>query len=347
MGGNALKSVNTRRYDRDEYLVLERRVVSQLTTYFKAEARPIQAYSNKPSFGDMDVLLALGPDSPTDVLAGIKSLFNPTEWVKNGNVYSFDVESLQIDVILTPLSDLQTALTYFAFNDLGNLMGRVAHKLGFKYGHRGLSVIVKDGDYVIGEHVASQDSRAIFTFLGYDYDRYLRGFDELLDVFQFAASSPYFNKDIYLLDNRNNKSRVRDAKRKTYSAFLDWLEDPELVLPAYPWATLKEQGGRVLSPAVLAKADVLFPGTTDAVNKLHAQRDRVKASHDKWNGILAGERTGRTGKALGLLMAAIKEQLLVMASTMEPGSTHHDVILSLSPADLIALEQRVLAETGL
>ncbi|WP_457824345.1 hypothetical protein, partial [Staphylococcus aureus] len=63
------------------------------------------------------------------------------------------------------------------------------------------------------------------------------GFRNLLDIFQFVVSSPYANLDIYLLENRNHKSRIRDSKRPTYNAFLDWLEQQtDATIPAFPWA---------------------------------------------------------------------------------------------------------------
>lgn len=342
MGGNALKNTKTRRYDRQEYFLLEKEVSNKIMSVFNAKVKPITAYKNKPSFGDMDLLVCL----PTPFLGNItdilKDTFNPNEIVKNSNVYSFDVKELQIDLILKTEQNLEMSSCYFAYNDLGNLMGRIAHKLGFKYGDDGLSVIVKDGDYQIGEHFLSKDPKAIFSFLGYDHDRFLQGFNDLEDIYQFVASSPYFNKDIYLLDNRNHVSRVRDAKRKTYTNFLLWLENPELQLPAYPWEIMGEHGGRKqIKPEVLARAESFFPGTIDAVNQLLYQREIVIASHAKWNGNLVSERTGLTGKELGGLIQKVKQYLRLKNSDI------HQLILDTPDHELIELEKKFLEEINL
>lgn len=37
-----------------------------------------------------------------------------------------------------------TSLEYLNWNDLGNLIGRIAHKFGLKYGHKGLLYIIKN-----------------------------------------------------------------------------------------------------------------------------------------------------------------------------------------------------------
>lgn len=49
------------------------------------------------------------------------------------------------------------------------------------------------------------------------------------------TSSPYVNRDIYLLENRKQKARARDSKRKTYSEFLAWVEQAEEI-PDFDWS---------------------------------------------------------------------------------------------------------------
>jgi hypothetical protein len=349
MGGNALKNTFTRRYEREEYYKLINMVIDTFMENIPCSCWPIAAYNNKQSFGDADLLCSIESGWQDSIPDFVKNHFGSKELVKNGNVYSFDVEELQVDLILTPKEYMQTSYTYFAYNDLGNLMGRVAHKMGFKYGHKGLSVIVKDGDYVIGEHVVSKDSEKIFEFLGYSWERFCEGFDELEDIFKFAASSPYFNKDIYLLDNRNHKGRIRDAKRPTYTAFLKWLEEqPVGSLPEYAWNDLKELGGRELLPEALERAETFFPGTKEAVEALYKQREKVKASHAKWNGNIVRARTGLEGKELGELMKAVKERLTWFAeASMPAGSDYHDAVLFLFTPDITRLEQEGIKEMKL
>ena len=139
-----MKNVETRRYDRDEYFQLEAEVLSKLRTDFPARrVEAIRAYSQKPSFGDMDILFE-SDYLNINVIDYLKETFNSKEVVRNSHVYSFEYNNFQIDLILTSKANFDTSFTYFAYNDLGNLMRRVSHKLGFKYGHECLSLIIPE-----------------------------------------------------------------------------------------------------------------------------------------------------------------------------------------------------------
>ena len=129
MGGNALKNCTTRRYQADEYHRLEDEVRKKWREHFLTEAHPITAYKTKESFGDMD-LIVVSETLPPMWTELVKEVFQPQESVKNGNVFSFEYKQFQIDLIATPLKELVSSTQYFAFNDLGNLIGRVAHSMG-------------------------------------------------------------------------------------------------------------------------------------------------------------------------------------------------------------------------
>lgn len=334
MGGNALKTVTTRRYEREEYEALCTEVQDKICNYGYWNF-VIPAYKNKPSFGDMDILV----DSQVDAHALITEAFSDhgaREIVANGNVYSFDYKEFQIDLIKTSLEDVGTSLRYFAFNDLGNLLGRVAHKMGFKLGHKGLSVIVKDGDYVIDEFIISKTFNDILRFMGYDPEGYGH-FNDLIDIFKFTSSTPFFNKDIYLLDNRNNKSRVRDAKRPSYTAFLKWLEEQD-DLPAYQWPSVEERGGRRLTEEMLDRAEEFFPGTKTKVNQLFERAALVKRSHAKWNGEVAMELSGLNGKELGQYMMNVKQEIC----RLYPDRHFHNTIDALELEQILDIAKGVL-----
>lgn len=233
MGGSALKNCVTRRYDKEEYFTLEKEVVGKLKEiFYLSRIEPVKAYSSKESFGDMDVIVeaAIYPESPPGygITAKWYDTFSPKEFVMNGGVLSFEYKEFQIDLIFTKPEEFESSAYYFAYNDLGNLLGRVSHSMGFQLGHRGLLYKwrTKDG-HIFEEIVLLRDWKDILPVLGYSYERYAQGFDTLEDIFKFVVSSPFFNKDIYLLHNRNNKSRVRDRKRKTYMEFLKFCETYE------------------------------------------------------------------------------------------------------------------------
>lgn len=305
MGGNALKNCTTRRFDRNEFMVKQQHILNVLRSRFPTNpVFPITAYHNKPSFGDLDLIFQ--NSQGIDWNPVLYELFNPAEIVRNGHVISFECGGLQVDLILTELENMDSSLTYFAFNDLGNLMGRVSSRMGFKYGHKGLEYAIAEGTHKYSDILVSKDSAKIFEFLGYDFDRYKQGFDELQDVFEFAASSLYFNKDIYLYKNRNHKARVRDEKRKTYRDFLKWVENPPHPLPHFDWAKVDDRGGRVADDECLARATTTFPEFAVRLAQELAYVEKLKKSRSLLSGDLVRTWTGLDGEELGEFMKELR-----------------------------------------
>ena len=306
MGGSALKNCTTRRYMADEYFQIEAEVCSMLRNIdnfgYTRRVIPVKAYGAKDSFGDMDVILeSNGLDESFEKT--LTELFNPKEMVKNGKVWSLEYKEFQIDIILTPTSEMMFAETYYAFNDLGNLMGRIAHKFGLKYGHNGLWYMLRDDTYLIDEICVSMDVRDVFAFLDYDYDVWRNGFDTLEDVFNFVTTSKYFNPDIYLFDQMNHRSRVRDAKRKTYNAFLTWCEEKRKT----DWKD------RTFFKYEKPKSDYImfisesFPNFKKDVYDAYAKMLVRREVQSKFNGEIVKALTGFQNKELGALMKRIKE----------------------------------------
>lgn len=329
MGGNALKAVKTRRYAADEYCVLRDTVLTTLRNrYPNRRIEDIRAYRAKPSFGDLDVLFE-ADNFTDDVYKMLEELFQPKQIVKNSSVWSFEFNEFQVDLIFTTKKMFTSSANYFAWNDLGNLMGRVAHKLGFKYGHDGLSFMVRDGTHQYAEIHVSSDIVEILKFLKYDPSRFLQGFDTLEEIFQFAASSEYFNKEIYSLDNRNHASRIRDKKRKTYTEFLSWIETAEN-LPAYPWADLKEVGGYQYKEVFIKRAFEFFPDFKENYNATMASFNTWQIAKSKFNGQIVSRLTGLIDKQLGEFIVVLKAKVpgsLSEWAASTPQSDIHDWIL--------------------
>lgn len=302
MGGKAIKNTPVRRFERAEYLDLEARVLAQLRQDFPGRSiEVIQAYRAKPDFGDMDVLME--SDGLTlDIPQYLVDTFGSKEVAPNGSVISFEFEQFQVDLILTPQRYFQTSVNYFAWNDLGNLLGRVAHAHGrAKLGHLGLTFPFKNGDYLFEELEVERDWSVILPAFGFDYERWKQGFDTTEDIFRFVVASPYFNRDIYLLHNRNNKSRMRDAKRKTYSDFLLWLEaQPEGSLPAFPYPEDRLE--------MLPRLFDAIPGFKEKFEAAKERFDRHVQFQDRFNGKYVMALTGRTDQDLGKLMKHLREQ---------------------------------------
>jgi hypothetical protein len=299
MGGNALKNVAIRRYKRDEYLVLEREVLDKLTALFNPRAiAPIEAYATKESFGDMDILI-LSDDLPNDWHLAVADVLMSKQVEKNGNVCSFEHREFQIDVIATPLAEFNTSRHYFAFNDLGNLLGRIAHSMGLKLGHDGLSYNWRVETYQFRNVVVSTDWDQILAVLGYNPEVYRAGFQTLESIFEFVVSGTFFNPEIYLLHNRNNASRVRDAKRKSYTEFLAYNEKHKDMLFHYPRKEHKADWLPYLFTTI--------PGFRETYETVQAEWDDAIRFKALFNGDVVTQATGLKGKELGAFMKWIKD----------------------------------------
>jgi hypothetical protein len=314
MGGNAL-TCTTRRYLKSEYFPLETEVISMLKQMLpQSRLQAIQAYRSKESFGDMDIILAI--DEPIPLESLINSHFQSKEIFKNSNVYSFEYKAFQIDLICMSSQNFDTACAYYAYNDLGNFLGRIAHKMGFSLGHEGLKIYYKADNYQFAELIISKDFGAILRFLGYDSDRYFQGFDTLEEIFAYVSSSPYFNADIFLLENRNHISRTRDRKRQSYQKFLQWLAtNPQA--NAYPWQNLKEQGGRLYQETFIRKAFEMFEGFEVKHRSTLKAFEAWQQCRKLFNGDLVSNWTGLKDQALGQLMKHLREK----AKAFEPDFT--------------------------
>lgn len=260
MGGKAF-GFESKRLDAETYNVVVEDVIGAFDAAWGSNPRPpkllkIPSYRNKASFGDADLIFTGTPAQFQAVTSGYEAYApNPSGHVySNGSVFSFGVlvdgGVFQVDLIYggeIESSSSKMMRTYFAYNDLGNLMGRVAHRIGLKWGQDGLSYVLRDeschtrvlGEFNLTEAIGLHQS---FSILGYDYLRWTSGFDDLADIFEFVASSKYFSPEIYLLHNRNSISRARDSKRETYKRFLKWCEEKD---PTRPNVDLEDDGDHV------------------------------------------------------------------------------------------------------
>lgn len=305
MGGNALKLVSVRLTNKNFHRMAATCVQALENAFPAGRVKAIEAYRNKPDHGDLDVLITAPDYDPFKAAEALGAV----EVVRNGPVTSLGVQVreelpavsgnvFQVDLISIAPEAFDYAAAYFSFNDLGNLIGRTAHKMGLAHRHDGLWFYVRDGDYHFREILLTQDYAEALRFLGYDPQRFAKGFEGLTDIFEYVAGSAYFNREIFLLDNRNAKSRIRDRKRKTYMQFLDYCEKhPEL--PGYKYPENKSEW----LPAI-AQFFPHFQGEYDqALRDLEEQR----AAKAKFNGEWVSQLTGLQGKELGHLMKAFKE----------------------------------------
>lgn len=310
MGGNALSQTSVR-LSKIEYSTVLMRVLGVLYDVLPEAVKcaPVQSYGNKDSFGDMDIIIETHEGYDPHTLA---MHLDAVECVRNGDVTSIGIPYgsglFQIDLI--KVKNFEFAYVYFSRNDMGNLMGKIAHKMGFKYGHEGLKYVIRDPEddtYVLSEVVVTDDPEKAMTFIGYDYHKYQeRPFMELEDIFEFVADNQFFNKDIYLFDNLNNTSRVRDRKRKTYCAFLEWCRTRDFP-NHYDWGGDDKSMKELIKENHFIAALIHFPEFRAHYDSEMGRLKIRKESKTKFNGAIVSELTGLEGKALGQWIAAFKK----------------------------------------
>ncbi len=287
MGGHAITKVPVRRYARDEYFEIADAVLSDLR-HAGVDAAVIPAYHAKETFGDCDILVCC---NNFNFEQWVKDTYNPVQIVHNGDCVSFPYEELQVDLIKTSEACKDAALAYFSYNDLGNFMGRVAHKFGTKYGHKGLLLPVRYGTHLLEDVVLSQEPSVIFSFLGYDYERFLAGFDTLEDVFAYAASTPYFCCESYNDDQLNHTNRTRNRKRASFMLFREWLAMKDVQSRFVP-----EEDKNKYLPFI----EEHFPGSTLHMDALLSRAERYKN---------ARARVLTVARALGLVDREVGEAM--------------------------------------
>lgn len=222
----------------------------------------IESYHDKQDFGDIDFLSTIDRQI-------FEKLVEKTEninIVAKAEQFSYAIEFklasdelvfVQVDYIKSNLEDFDFSKNFFAFNDLGNLIGRIAAQAGFSFGFDGLKrkIYVDNRGDIINDLYSNEISvtslvenarlfknelnRAILKtsiivtkdfdnalkFLGFDVERFKQGFNNMNEVFEFVVSSTFFNKDAFLFENRNHKARARDKKRSNYLAALEYFKN--------------------------------------------------------------------------------------------------------------------------
>lgn len=305
MGGNAL-SMQSVRLTKSNYEQLAAEVTASLRTlYPNNRVSVIKAYREKADFGDLDVLVESTGYNPFDAAKAL----NATEVVRNGPVTSIGVvvrpefgavdgNVFQVDLVSQEPEGFAYADAYFSFNDLGNLIGRTAHKMGVAHCHDGLFYYYRDGDHLFRKICLTRDHNEALLFLGYNPAVFHAGFNDLEGIFQYVAGSTYFNREIFLLENRNYASRIRDRKRKTYTSFLAWCE-ARPALPAYPYPESKSEW----LPVLMA----YFQGFQQEYEAAAADLAVLRAVKCRFNGELVSAWTGLQGKELGAVMREMRE----------------------------------------
>ena len=302
MGGHALKNTFTRRYTRSEFDSVSKELINALLKTFEKAEVPL-FFSSKESFGDIDILVSMDNNKlNVDMSDYINKTFIPNEIFHNGNAWSFDYKEVQVDIITCSGEDFDSNRHYLAFNDLGNFIGRITQKLGLKYGQEGLWCNHYFKEQKIGKIMISKDYPKIFEFLGFDYNRWLEGFETLEDVFEYVINNEQFDAEMFELQHLNKINRERNAKRKSYMSFLEYISENHSDR-TYTFPEKKVS---------IDRANRFFPEARmiEAMRKLeylHCQKLYIKS---KFSGGVIMSRYGIQGKALGKALSGFKEYIV-------------------------------------
>ena len=202
---------------------------------------------------------------------------------------------VQVDLNFVGKGNMHFAHGYFSYNDLGNLIGRIAHRQGLKFGHDGLSYVYRDGTRVLGEFFLTKDFGEALEYLGFDSDWWYSGFDTLEEIFMFVVNSDYFEACAFPLEHRNHKARTRDAKRKNYAAFLEYINFSGEYVPSDKEKWLKKHTAH-------------FPHLAEQMEAADASARRSRDYKALFGGNVVSEVTGGLqGKELGIFMTKMKE----------------------------------------
>ena len=299
MGGQAIQ--NSQRLPAADYRVLEADLLLKISEIYP-QSWPVAYYRSKADFGDMDIIVAKPKLSKSEFEAFLKEI-KSQEVVYNRDNISFEYQQFQIDLIFVEPEQVTSALFYYSFNDLNNLVGRIAHKLGLKFGWDGLYYQIRtESGHRAQNILLSRDPAQIYAFLGYDYARWQAGFENLNEIFEFVVSSPYFHAEIYSEENINHINRTRNRKRKTYAAFLDYLAQ-ETDLTHYSFESDKSIYLIRIHNAFL---DVDFLGQ---LKGYAAQIRLFEQRQNKFNGHLVHGWTGLQGAELGKCIQRFKQSV--------------------------------------
>jgi len=289
MGGHALKNTFTRRYERAEFDALWLEMAPILEKTFKRFDIPL-FFSKKESFGDIDILISMEGFNQ-NMKEYIVETFAPNEIFHNGNAWSFDYKEIQVDFITCAPEHFDSNYHYLAFNDLGNFIGRITQKLGLKYGQEGLWYNHHFKDQKLGRITVSKDYPKIFEFLGFDYARWEQGFETLEDVFEYVIANPHFDAEMFELHHLNKINRERNAKRKSYMSFLEYIAENHS-------DKTYEFDEKSVS---IAKANRFFPDArmTEHMREIEYNHCKKLYIKSKFSGNVVISRYGLRGKELG------------------------------------------------
>lgn len=229
MGGNLYK---LGRLPKEQYLVIENEISDYLSQKIgENNFRIPRYYTDKPDFGDLDIIISLaeiGQNWDKIRLEFVKDL-KISQYKSTGAVFSTVYKNFQVDYFTASAEYFESTYNYLSFNDLSNLIGKICHRLGLKYGENGLQYVFRRADSHYKKEIKiTTDFHKICAFLGLDYAQWKIGFQNLPQMFDWVIASPYFSVKPYQEDLAGDMEK-RSERRTTVQKFIDYLADNQIV----------------------------------------------------------------------------------------------------------------------
>ncbi|KAG6825010.1 hypothetical protein H0H92_005101 [Tricholoma furcatifolium] len=257
MGGNAfaalLGSGAFPRMPPAVYHAMKTRLLSKISALYEHVAVPFEA-PEKTSYGDVDFVVAFpkveAPGSQVNIPHEVvqKTLEARHANVMDGNHTSnfavpvapgewrelgYDAEEdearkladngdifYQVDInVCADKAEFDRIVFFHAYGDLGMIMSLLARSAGLSLGERGLKL----PNVPHPPLELSQSFDDILKFMGWSMDTWKAGFHTKREVFEWAASTKFFNPAVFKTGESFTKvSKMAD--RKMYGEFLQWVE---------------------------------------------------------------------------------------------------------------------------
>ena len=323
MGGKALKNTETRRYLKSEFEQLRDEVIAKFKLRFPdVGIRCLKSYHTKDDFGDMDLVIE-GDKMPDAWHLAINELFQPkeTSFIINkkqikdnlkevyskeellNKPYSFEYKAFQIDMIPVPSVSFDFTYEFLSFNDICNMMGRVYRSMGVKLGMAGLHAVPyrENGETLRNHgHLLTLDFGEALAFAGYDPEQWANGFESIESLYEYVASSPFFDPDLYLNQaNQNNRERQKLEKRKNYRGLFTWMN-------AHADQFCAQMGCAMSREQQIEHLEAMYPGAMAATKELIRSVDEDQRRGKRMKAKLINELTGLPATEVGAFLEYAK-----------------------------------------
>jgi len=313
MGGKAL-NIETERKTTEQYNKIASIIIPILEKELKTDVTITKCHRAKETHGDMDILVRVNSKVESlDMVEFITKTFNPRDIyhsvaAKTTDKYdkkdlvtlSFDYDNFQIDLIFIKEENWEFAYEWFSNDPFSNTTGKIAHLFGLKFSWEGLKLPFRKYSGELSKNIIiTKNHRKAVEFLGYNYDKYEQGFDNVQEIYDYVISSKYFDSECFKMENLNHIDRKRNVKRTTYQEFLKYIDDNKI----YRKYIFKGDNIKFI--------DKYFPEANliEKLNKYEEEYLNEKLIYEKFNGILvmAEFPEFKKGKELGDVINKFKE----------------------------------------